>query len=116
MPVLVGSYFEAKIWKRKPNSGNYEDTFKTFRAKIVADQSMGRNQPMLGILTKATNLVIETIDLDVVNIQDKIQILDATYQVERVVTKKVNSPYTLAAHKKSNEHTLKTMPKVIYLL
>lgn len=116
MPVLAGRYFEAKIWRRKPNSGQYEDTFTTFRAKIVGDQGMNRNQPMMGLLTRSTSLVIETIDLEEINIQDRIQILDANYQVERVITKKAGSPYTLGAYKKTNKHTLKSMPKVVYLV
>lgn len=116
MPVLVGRYFECKIWRRKPNSGQYEDTYKTFRAKIVGDQNMSRNQPMTGILTRSTSLVIETIDLDEVNIQDKIQVLDDNFQVERVMTKKTGSPYTLGAYKKTNDSMLKKLPKVIYLV
>jgi hypothetical protein len=116
MPILIGQYFECKLWKRKVNSGQYDEVPTTFKAKIIGDQTMSRNQPLTGLLTRATNLVIETIDLETINIQDKIQILDSNYQVERVVTKKTNSPYTLGAHKKSNEHLLKKLPKVIYLV
>jgi hypothetical protein len=116
MPVLVGRYFECKIWTRKPNSGQYEDVPTTFRAKIVNDQTMNRNQPMQGILARATSMVIETIDLDVVNIQDKVQVLGDNFQVERVVTKKTGSPYTLGASKKTTDAIKKTMPKVIYLV
>jgi hypothetical protein len=32
------------------------------------------------------------------------------------VTKKANSPYTLAAHKKTTANIIKRMPKVIYLV
>jgi Pyruvate/2-oxoacid:ferredoxin oxidoreductase gamma subunit len=116
MPILVGSYFNCKIWKRKANSGQYEDTYTTFRAKITSDTQMSKNSAMQGIMTRSTSLVIETVDLEDVNIQDKIQILDNNYQVERVVTKKANSPYTLAAHKKTTANVIKRMPKVIYLV
>jgi len=116
MPVLGGRYFECKIWTRKPNSSQYEEVPITFRAKIVNDQTMNRNQPMQGILARSTNMVIETIDLDVVNIQDKIQILGDNFQVERVITKKTGSPYTLGAAKKTTDAIKKTMPKVIYLV
>lgn len=116
MPVLVGQYFECKIWRRKPNSGQYEDTFTTFRAKVLGDKTSNRNTPLQGIIARSTNLVIETIDLEQVNINDRIQILGDNYQVDRVSTKKVNSPYTLGSHKKKTEHLLGKLPKIIYLV
>ena len=116
MPILVGQYFECKLWKRKPNSGQYEETPIIFRAKIIGDTNMTRNQPLTGLLTRSTNMVIETVELEDVNIQDKIQVLNDSFQVERVTIKKVNSPYTLGAHKKSNGFIMKHMPKVIYLV
>lgn len=116
MPVLVGRYFECKIWRRLENSGQYSPVPIIFRAKILSDAQASSTQIMPGILNKAVNLVIETIDLDEVGIYDKVEILDENYQVQRVTIKKQTSPYTLGSHKFNSKHVKGKLPKVIYLI
>jgi hypothetical protein len=115
MPILSGRYFECKVWHRKNNSNQYEEVPVTFRAKIVSDVNSSKNQIMPGINNSMPSLVIETIDLDKVEMYDKIQVLDDVYQVERIMTKKTQSPYTMGAHKFNNKHIKEKLPKVIYL-
>jgi hypothetical protein len=116
MPMLNGRYFEAKLWRRLENSGQYETTPIVFRAKILTDAQVSKNQMTMGMLNTAVSLVIETIDLEEVGIYDRVELLDEKFQVERVTVRKQNSPYTLGANKFTTKHIKGKLPKVIYLV
>jgi hypothetical protein len=115
MPILTGQYFECRIWHRKQNSAQYEDTYKVFHAKIVSNQKNNRNQAMSGVLNISSGLTIKTIDLDQVQIQDRIEILGERYQVTQVEIDKSGSQWTLGARHKTTEHMLSKLPKMISL-
>lgn len=116
MPILVGRYFECKIWRRGVNTNVYESTPIIFRAKVVSDDQNQSEQMLQGLLQESHNLVIETVDLEEVGIYDKVEILEEQYQVQRVITKKQNSPYTLGANKLNAKFLKGKLPKVIYLI
>lgn len=115
MPIITGQYFPCKIWHRKPNSAQYEETFQVFHAKIVSNKKTNRNQAMSGVLNVADGLTIKTINLDKVEIQDRIEILNERYQVVSVEFDKSGSSWALGARNQTTEHMLNKLPKIIAL-
>lgn len=112
----VGENFECVVYKRIPNTNEYEKTNTKFTARVMTNYEIRQAEKITGLLGMEVSTMLYSTTLDkMLKQNDKVLFDGKLMLVEACKLNLNNTPYTLGNSRFSRKYSEKKFPKFISL-
>lgn len=111
--LRVGAWYDAYVWRREPNSPEYQKTNIHFKAQIVSTRDSSVKQVLQGLMSSDDNLIVRAFVQDISE-KDQVLLLGAKHFVQSV---SIDYRYlnAMGGGRFNQKHLEEKLPKIIVL-
>lgn len=109
--ITVGAWYEAKVWRRQPNTVQFEATNITFKVQVINPRNRKLSQPMQGLLTRDVDMTLRGFCGDITE-KDKLELMGKQYTIMSI-TNDMMSPLAMGGGRFNPAYLEEKVAKII---